>query len=200
VRLPDEDVDRLADYLEEQVAGYGEVNRIRVPHLTDPARKLGIFEVADCPSPGTTTWCTFGMAHRDWADSDFPGRVELVTAIRGTEFRLHLMLADLAHTMMDRGFLPREGATIANALTWDDNLRPLAERMPHLVVVHPYVWGGRLVSTDTATATVWLHQVQPIYDAERRLIQDEGVAAFVERLVAEKIVLVDPNRRSSVDY
>lgn len=69
-----------------------------------------------------------------------------------------------------------------------------------MVVVHPYTWDGRFVSTATEAGSVWLHQVQPIYDAERRFIVDKGFDAFEEILVAKGVVLIDPDRPGSVDY
>ncbi|GAB1639938.1 suppressor of fused domain protein [Krasilnikovia sp. MM14-A1259] len=200
MRLPNDDVDRLADYLEEQVAAFGAVHRMSLPHRTDLDRKLGVMEVADCPKPGVTTWCTFGLAHHDFADGGSPRRSELVSALRSPDLRLDGALADLAFTMMDRGFAPRHGATVGQAISMQDDLQSLAERMPHVVIVHPYAWGGRFVSTETGSGTVWLHQVQPIYDAERRFIVDKGFDTFEEILEAKGVSLTDPDRPCSVRY
>ncbi|MGE6955096.1 hypothetical protein, partial [Staphylococcus capitis] len=65
----------------------------------DPSRELGVIEVADCPKPGVTTWCTFGLAHHDFAADGPPRRSELVSALRSADLRLDAALVDLARTM-----------------------------------------------------------------------------------------------------
>jgi hypothetical protein len=196
MRLPDSEIDRVADYLEAQ-CGPAKLVRQTYPHGTDSQRKIGVIEAADCPRPGTTTWCTFGLAHQDWREQGFPDRNELVSALRPRKWDFGWVLASAAHMMIDQKFFPGPGTVLRDAVAVC-NLPDLSDRMPHLVCMYPYSWGERFVGMELDQTRLWMLQVQPIYENEARFIREKGFETFEEILRAKGVILVDAARKSCI--
>jgi hypothetical protein len=196
-RLSDEDVDALADFLEETTkTGSGQTfTNHGLTH--DRGRKLGIMRVADYPSSGLQTAISFGLFHQSFTAFNFPDRIELVMTWDSEEAELERLLVVVAETIIMRGRAPKPGAIYVNA-TKIANIPALSARMPHALVMFPFLWRDGLVTATLPGARVWFMQVVPIHEKEREFIERNGFKKFQELLSYDIVDLHRVNRASHV--
>lgn len=196
-RLSDDDVDALADFLEETTkTGSG---RAFTNHaLThDPGRKIGVMRVADYPSSGLQTAVSFGLFHQSFTTFNFPDRIELLMTWDSAEAELERLLIVVAETIIMLGRPPKPGAVYVDA-TKIANLPSLSTRMPHALVMFPFLWRDGLVSATLPSARVWFMQVVPIHEKESEFIDRNGFKKFQELLSYDVLDLHHMNRASHV--
>jgi hypothetical protein len=196
-RLSDEDVDALADFLEGTTKTGGGQTFTNHELSHDRGRKLGIMRVADYPSPGLQTAISFGLFHQSFTAFNFPDRIELVTTWDSEGAELERLLVVVAETIIMRGRAPKPGAVYLNA-TKIAGIPVVSARMPHALVMFPFLWRDGLIKAMLSGARVWFMQVVPIHEKEREFIERNGFKKFQELLSYDVVDLHRMNRASHV--
>jgi hypothetical protein len=196
VRLPNDDVDRLADQIEAALGDPRALWRGIYPHHARPEQTVGIVRADGNPFPDTSTFCTFGLAHLSWEDRQFVDRFELVSACTPASPEYGRVLATVAHLVIDERLFVGPGSILSDALRVCDP-DGVGARLPHLVGMFPYLWGTRLESFTLSVGRVWLMQLQPISEAERQYCLEHGWEDGLEVVFeAFRPRLHDLNRKS----
>jgi hypothetical protein len=172
-RLSDEQVDGLADALERIAKPASKVTNVHFALSKDPTRKMGVMRAQDYPENGLTTACTFGLAHETFRSANFPDRIELVQTWGSPSLEYERLLAVVAETIILRGRPPKPGVVYQDAVRIA-NLPKLAEKMPHALVMFPYLWSEGFTRVDLEKDRIWFLQIVPIYDNEMQFIERQG--------------------------
>ena len=179
-RLSDTEVDELADAM-EQFAGGSKVSFENYHFVCQPGRKLGVLRATPCPREGVTTCASFGVAHEDWQHANFPHRIELVQAWQAPSMEYERLTVAVAEAIVASQRLPNLGSIYEGAAT-AARLPELAKRMPHALLLLPYLWGDKFNEVKLTNHRVWFLQVVPVYEDEKRFILDKGIKKFEELL------------------
>ncbi|HET7538464.1 MAG TPA: suppressor of fused domain protein [Polyangiaceae bacterium] len=182
--LTDAQVDQLADILDEQVKAAKSVRRISYRLAHDSSRKLGIITGYGLPREGLTTAASFGLAHEDWTHAGFSDRFEFVQARDNPADEYERIVVAVAEGSISSRKVPKAGMIYADAVV-SARLPELAKRMPHATLVFPYSWQNFSSADLRGGVKVWFMQVVPIYEVERKYLQQHGFAAF-EQLIVEQ--------------
>lgn len=196
-RLSDTQVDRLADQMEAFVADAMRTTFHSYQVAHDPTRKLGVQRSAGFPRAGLTTSATFGLAHEDWTHANFPDRMELVHSWSDTSPDQERFLVAVAETILRVRQVPKPGIIYLDAAV-AARLDDLAHRMPHGLLLFPYLFGDRFEKADLDGVKVWFLQLVPIYDQERSFIEKNGFKKFEELLELGGVRFHDLKRLSHV--
>jgi len=198
VRITDAETDELADYLENALGGANHCVYKNYPQKDGSV--IGTASRIGFPRPDVTTSCTFGLAHTDWTDRNFPDRIEFVGAWNDVKVEYSLVLAVVAREAIRQHVLPKPGVIFADAIKAaaleGSSLAPLASRMPHVLVLFPYLWDKVFDKCDLQGHRVWFLQIVPLFDDERDHIERYGFEAFEEILSFEGARFVDLKRLS----
>lgn len=179
MRLTDTQFSVLTDALKQFVKAATKVSFANYQCTHDSGRRLGIIRAHDFPREGLTTAASFGLANDTYAT--FPDRLELVMAWDYPSLDYERLLVVVAETIMIRGRLPEPGVIYRDA-AHVAGLPELARRMPHAMVLFPYLWGEAFAQVDLKGSRVWFLQVVPIYDDEKNFIEEHGFETFEELL------------------
>ncbi|PAY21518.1 hypothetical protein CKO51_00140 [Rhodopirellula sp. SM50] len=196
-KLDSKDLAVITKYIEEEFAGAKAVKRLSYPHGQDASRIIDVIRGEKFPKPEITSWCTIGLSNYSWESQDFPDRNELVGALKSSDHDYGMVLATVAHALIDLGTFPRPGMVMQEAVKMCE-LGELSEKMPHAMFVFPHTWGEKLSGTRIAASNVWMLQVVPIFDDEYRFIQKYSFEQFEEILVAKGVSFVNPGRQCCV--
>ncbi len=196
-RLTDAQVDGLADAMESFVAEAAATSFHNYELAHDPMRKLGVQRATGFPRPDLTTSATFGLAHEDWRSAGFPDRIELVHAWAGGGVDQERFLVAVAETVLRRARLPKPGVVYRDAAE-AARLFELKQRLPHALVLFPYLFGDRFEKVSLSGANVWFLQVVPIYENEAAFIAKNGFQTFEELLASDGVSFHDLSRPSHI--
>jgi hypothetical protein len=200
VRLADSETDKLADYLEGSLGGADRCVYKNYPQ--QDGRVTGTVSRVGFPVPELITTSTFGLAHADWTDKNFADRVELVGAWNDPKVEYSRVLAVVARESMRQHVLPKPGVVFQDAIraaaVEGPSLDSLATLTPHVLLLFPYLWGKEFYKCDLAAHRVWFLQVVPLFDDERKHIEQYGFKAFEEILSFDGARFTDLNRLSHI--
>lgn len=190
--------DVVAHYLENALGGAPRC--VYKDYRQKDGSVIGTISRIAFPRRELTTSATFGLAHADWTDRNFPDRVEFVGAWNNETIEYSLVLAVIAREAIRQHTLPKPGVIFEDAIKAaaleGSSLAPLASRMPHALVLFPYLWDTGFDKCALQGHRVWFLQVVPLFDDEREHIERHGFAAFEEILTFEGARFVDLERLS----
>jgi len=181
-RLTDAQVDQLADILDAEVKAAKSIRRISYRLAHDSSRKLGIITGYGLPREGLTTAASFGFAHEDWTHAGFSDRFELVQARDNPADEYERIVVAVAEASISTKKVPKAGLVYTDAVV-SARLPELAKRMPHATLVFPYSWENFSSAELRGGVKVWFMQVVPIYEVERKYLQQHGFAEFEQLLI-----------------
>lgn len=196
-RLPNAQVDTLADALEKFAASADETTFHNYDAHDGSHRKLGVQRSHGVPRQGLTTSVTFGLAHETWTDKNFPDRVELIQAWDNPLPDHERFLVTVAETIKKQHVLPKPGTLFVNAAE-SARLDDLESHMPHGLLLYPYLWGDAFTKVDLVDTRVWFMQLVPIHDDELAFIEKNGFSKFEELLTHDGAYFHELGRRSHV--
>jgi len=198
VRISDSETSELADHLEGALGGANHCVYKNYPQKDGSV--IGTVSRIGFPRQDLITSCTFGLAHADWTDKDFPDRVELVGAWNDEKVEYSRVLAVVAREAIRQHTLPKPGVIFEDAIKAaaieGSSLAPLVSQTPHALVLFPYLWDKAFDKCDLQAHSVWFLQVVPLFDDERDHIEQHGFEAFEEILSYEGARFVDLKRLS----
>ncbi|MBX3232196.1 MAG: suppressor of fused domain protein [Labilithrix sp.] len=197
-RLTAQEMDAVADQLELPVKGRFPITYANHPLPGDPARKLGIQRVDGYPSPGFRTALSYGLAHESFETSNFPDRIELIQGYRTDDWSFERIQVFVADSVVTSNQLPKPGTVYQHAVA-HAGLGAPASRMPHALVVYPYLWQRDFYKADVADKRLWFLQLVPIHENELQFITKNGFKVFEELLDHFGMQFHDLNRTSYVD-
>ena len=198
MRISDHETDQLADYLEDALGGAKHCGYQNYPQASGGV--IGTISRVGFPRQELVTSCTFGLAHADWQDKNFPDRIELVGAWNDERVEFRRVLVIVAAEAMRQHVLPKPGVVFEDAVRAaameGPTLASLARRMPHALLLFPYLWKTEFDQCKLDAHRVWFLQVVPIFENERIHIEKHGFSAFEEILKEEGARFVDLGRLS----
>lgn len=158
----------------------------------DNSRKVDIMICTDQSSPDQTVYATIGLSATDIGQTvgDTTLRTELMMAGTSDEIFANILssAAFVVQEVQDCGF----GMIIHDVVS---QYSPESE-LHHVILMAPAFWPAYAPLKDEETTIAWLLAV-PITEAERQLIQTEGIDVF-DKLLAEKNVDISNLKRESV--
>jgi hypothetical protein len=198
-RLSNTEIDQLFDKLHEFVRGAANTSYANY-ETGVTGRQIGIMRSEGSPRANLTTWCSFGLAHSDWSAFNFPHRLEIVQAWADPGPAYERLIATVAGTMISVNKWVKPGSIFLNSAA-QAGLDELARRMPHSLVLNPYLWDSDTFGGEVQLAThrVWFLQIVSIFEDERLFIEAEGLETFEEFLSAEGARFPNPDRWSYVN-
>jgi hypothetical protein len=196
-RLTDAQVDALSAAMRGAARPASNVSLHNYRFSMDNSRVMGVLRARDHPRKRLTTAATFGLAHEDWSDSNFPHRIELVTTWNTPSEEIEQLLIVVAETITMRRRLPKPGAIYEDAVKIA-GLTELARTMPHALVLFPCVHKLGFNSVKLDGTKVWFMQVAPIYEDESAYIEREGFERFEELLEYDGAQFEDLSRASHI--
>jgi hypothetical protein len=164
----------------------------------DQEREIGVARALNFPYEGMTTATTLGLVHESWTELNFPDRIELVQAWDSVAPEYERLLVVVADSILIQRRYPNPGAIYFDAVKIA-NLPDLAQRMPHALVLFPYVWHDAFERVDVDGVRVWWLQIVPIFDDERRFIQEKGFQLFENLLRAKGAFFERLSRKSYLE-
>lgn len=179
---------RAADKLH---AAFGPFSTRRYHHAADEARYLGVGRLPNTPDVGRFTFLTVGLSDTEWNEVERP-RVELVMASTVDTEACAQILANLAFHLADNRFFPEPGTMVRDVVAAVE-AGELSQRLPHIYVQSPKLWGVEL-PLDVGPPAITLAQVFPISEAEYQQWRTVGSQAFEQQLAATPIDVTDLRR------
>ncbi|MBN1606824.1 MAG: suppressor of fused domain protein [Polyangiaceae bacterium] len=180
-RLQDKEVDELADAMEAFAPSGTDISFASYECVSERGRRIGIMRLAQYPRPELRTCASFGLAHNDWTAKSFPDRVELVQAWNDESLEYERLTVTVAEAIIGSGSLPKPGVIYENAAV-AARLPALAKRMPHALLLFPYLWDDAFEQVKLSNHRVWFLQVVPLFDDEKAYIERNGFKTFEELL------------------
>lgn len=168
---------------------FGAFSTKRYHHAADDARYLDVGRLPNIPDTGRYTFVTVGLSNSAWNEVERP-HIELILASTVDTDACTQILANLAFHLVDNKFFPEPGTIVRNvvqAITTDQ----IAQRLPHIYVQSPKLWGVDL-PLDVGPPAITLAQVFPISDAEYQRWREIGSIAFEQSLA--NVDVTDLNR------
>jgi hypothetical protein len=174
-------------------AAFGPFSTRRYHHASDEARYLEVGRLPNVPDVGRFTFVTVGLSNADWNEPERP-RVELVMASTVDTEACAQILANLAFHLVDNLFFPEPGAMVRGVVA-AIVAGELSERLPHIYVQSPDLWGVEL-PLEVGPPAITLAQVFPISEAEYQQWRSVGSEAFEKLLAAKNVDVTDLGRGS----
>lgn len=190
-RLHDAEMSLLADSLESWCGATSTPKFLN--YDLEPGHVLGVISGQGVPQHGTTTACSFGLSHQDWSSANFPDRCELVTAWLGLIPGFDRVLVAVAREALRSKSFPKPGTVFVDAFKAAE-VGGVMDRMPHALIVTPYIWSHGFDVCQVGPHRVWFVQVVPIFELERRRIEERGFASFEEILKFDGAHFTDISR------
>lgn len=159
-------------------------------HTQDEARGLEVCRFVGQPTESHWTYATLGLSNTAWPELGRP-RVELVLATMVDTELGGQILANLAFHLAETGFFPEPGVMVRDvigALTAGD----LSERLPHVYVTVPRIWGLAL-PLEVGPPAITLAQVVPVSEAEYQRWRSD-LAGFEHALLEGGVDVTDLRR------
>ncbi len=172
-------------------AAFGSFSTRRYHHAADDARYLEIGRLPNMPDIGRFTYVTVGLSNYEWGEAARP-RVELILASTVDTDACAQILANLAFHLADNTFFPEPGTMVRDVVA-AVAAGELSERLPHIYVQSPKLWGVEL-PLDVGPPAITLAQVFPISEAEYQQWHSVGGEAFEHQLAATNIDVTDLRR------
>jgi hypothetical protein len=172
-------------------AAFGPFSSRRYHHASDEARTLEIGRLANMPDVGRFTFLTVGLSNVEWNEAERP-RIELVMASTVDTDVCAQILANLAFHLADNRFFPEPGTMVRDVLRVI-GAGELGERLPHVYVQAPRLWGVEL-PIDLGPPAITLAQVFPITEGEYQRWREVGAPAFERELAATNVDITDLRR------
>jgi hypothetical protein len=163
----------------------------------DSGRVLGVIFGKGVPREGFTTACSYGVAHEDWSGAEFSDRCELVTAWWGPIAGFDNLLVAVAREVIRNRAPPKPGMIFVDALK-AAAVAGVMDRMPHALILPPYLWTQGFDVCNAGTQRVWFLQIVPIFERERNCIEERGFANFEDILRFDGVHFTDTNRASHI--
>lgn len=172
-------------------AAFGPFSTRRYHHTADEVRFVEIGRLPNLPDAGRFTFVTMGLSNAEWNEAERP-RVELIMASTVDTEVCAQILANLAFHLADNRFFPEPGTMVrdvVSALAAGE----LSERLPHVYVQSPKLWGVEL-PLDVGPPAITLAHVFPISEAEYQQWRSVGSVAFEQQLAATTVDVTDLRR------
>ena len=122
---------------------------------------------------------SIGLSNADWNETERP-HVELIMASTMDDDVCAQILANLAFHLEDNKFFPEPGTMVRDVVI-AAGAGELAERLPHIYVQAPKLWGIEL-PLDVGPPAITLAQAFPISDREYQQWREIGSIAFEQQL------------------
>jgi tetratricopeptide (TPR) repeat protein len=170
---------------------FGPFSARRYHHAADDARSLEIGRLPNVPDAGRFTFVSIGLSNAEWIESERP-HVELIMASTLDSDVCAQILANLAFHLEDNRFFPEPGTMVRDVVAAVD-AGDLSQRLPHIYVQSPKLWGIEL-PLDEGPPAITLAQVFPISEGEYQQWHSVGSIAFEQQLAATNIDVTDLRR------
>lgn len=162
----------------------------------DPNRAIQVLRMDGFPTAVTHAAVSSGLMHYAWTDSGFPDRLELLHVWDGASTTNEKLVVAVAESMVLDGRPAKPGAIYLDAVKVARV--PAGDRMPHALLTFPYMGSPELDRVVVSGTNIWVLQVTPIFEQERRFIEKNGFAKFEELLSYDAMDLYEMDRGSHV--
>jgi hypothetical protein len=162
----------------------------------DPNQTIQVLRMDGFPRAGMHAAVSSGLMHYAWTDSGFPDRLELLHVWDGATMDNEKLVVVAAESMVLDGRPAKPGAIYLDAVK--AARVPAGDRMPHALLTFPYMGSPELDRVAVGGTSIWVLQVTPIFEQERRFIEKNGFAKFEELLSYDAMDLHEMNRGSHV--
>jgi tetratricopeptide (TPR) repeat protein len=179
---------RAADCLRRVLGAF---STRRYHHTADPTRFVEVGRLGGVPDIGRTTYVTVGMSNAAWNEDGRP-HVELIMASTVDTEACAQILANLAFHLADAKFFPEPGTMVRDVVA-AVGAGELSERLPHVYVQSPRLWGIEL-PLDEGPPAITLAQVFPISEAEYQQWRATGASEFERQLFERDLDVTDLRR------
>jgi len=170
---------------------FGAFSARRYHHAVDESRTLEIGRLPNVPDVGRFTYVTVGLSNVEWNEPERP-RIELVMASTVDTEVCAQILANLAFHLADNRFFPEPGTMVRDVLK-AIGADEIGERLPHVYVQSPRLWGVEL-PLDLGPPAITLAQVFPISEGEYQRWREVGAQTFEHQLTATNVDITDLRR------
>jgi len=160
-------------------------------HASDQERSVEVARIVNQPHHAQFTYVTIGFSNHAWPDEGRP-RIELIMATVQDTAVCGQILANLAFHLAETNFFPEPGVMVRDVIGALD-AGDLSQRLPHVYITVPRLWGAIDLPLDERPPAVTLAQVVPVSEAEYQRWR-ANVGGFELGLADRKVDLANLRR------